>query len=66
VSSGKLNVNVDGLPTITLDGTLATVTIGLAGAGTVNVQDGNGNNTIILDGSTGNIVCKTINGQPPC
>jgi hypothetical protein len=63
VSSGKLNVNVDGLPTITLDGTLATVTIGLAGAGTINVQDGKGNNTIVLDGRTGNITCKTVNGK---
>jgi hypothetical protein len=68
VSSGVLNVSDvdDGATTIQLNGNTATVTVGLADKGTIIVKDGKGNNTIVLDGSTGDITCKTINGKTPC
>jgi hypothetical protein len=62
---GQLNVNVDGVPTIVLNGTFATVTVGSSLLnGTINVQDATGTNRIILDAATGDIKCDTINGKP--
>src|SRR5690242_20037174 len=54
MGSGQLNVNVDGLPTIKLDGTLATVTVGSSTArGIIDVCDGTGAVTIKLSGDGG-------------
>jgi hypothetical protein len=61
---GQLNVNVNGIPTIVLDGTFATVTVGSSAlGGTIIVQDTTGAKTIVLNGTTGDIQCKTINGK---
>jgi hypothetical protein len=70
IADNQINVNVNGLPVIKLDGSSSTVTVGSITWGTINIQDGKGNNIIVLDGSTGeitctNITCKTINGKTP-